>query len=92
MTLKIREMQIIFDKLDVAPINCKHHVRGYIKYHDRILFPLFFSFGRGDLPQIVFEKIARTMHLTKDELTQLARCKISKQEYFARLINEGIIQ
>jgi hypothetical protein len=91
MSVKVRDMEAVFRKLDVEPIPCRHHIRGYVKFKGRILFPLYYSFGRGDIPGFVVEKIAKTMHLSREDLIAMMGCSITKKQYFKKLIDGGLI-
>lgn len=91
IAVRSRDMDIIFRKLDVEQVECKHHVRGYFCIDGVRVLPIYYSFGRKDLPSFVIGKIARAMGLSEQELVTMGKCKISKIEYIDLLRERSII-
>lgn len=91
MAVKKRDMERVFNKLNIERVECKHHVRGYFLHNGERLFPVYFSFGRGEVPGFVAEKMAKSMALSLDELRRMAKCKISAARYADILVERGIL-
>ena len=89
MPLKTRQMDTVFDKLNVERVECKHHVRGFFCHDGRRVLPIYYSFGSKDIPGFVSKKIAKAMGLSESDLIKMARCKISLEDYVKILQQRG---
>ena len=68
MSLKTKEMERVFTKLNIRKVKCKHHVRGYFEHDGKKVLPVYYSFGGKDLPGFVSQKVAKSMRLNLSEL------------------------
>lgn len=89
MSMKSRQMESIFTKLNVEKVDCKHHVKGYFRYDGSRIAPIYYSFGSKDIPAFVVKKIAKAMGLSDVELLKMSRCKISRDDYVKILQDRG---
>ena len=91
MQLKSKDMDALFKKLEVEKVHCEHHIRGYYTHNGKRIFPIYYSFGRKQIPKFVAAKISRSMGLSSKELYKMAKCKISSEEYAIILKERGLI-
>ena len=85
--LKKKEMERVFQKLEIHVTENNHHVRGFICLDGKKVIPVYYSHGRGEIPGRIPEKIRKLFRLEPDEFRLLINCPMSKEEYYSILKN-----
>jgi len=84
-------MDVIFTKLKIDRISCKHHVRGYFMFNGRKQFIVYYSFSKKDIPKFVVVKMAKAMFLDIKQFIRMGKCKISYDEYVEILRGKNVL-
>lgn len=89
--MKKREAKIIFDKLELDTRQT-HHLIGWFIYKGRKILKTRISFGKGEIPGNVEDKIRGQLKLKKKEFRELIDCSLNKEDYIEILKNKGLLQ
>jgi hypothetical protein len=84
-------METVFRKLKMVPLECDHHVRGYVEIDGKKMFATHFSFGRGDIYGRVLKNIIRDLHASEDIFFGLTDCHKDRGDYLSMLKVRQII-
>jgi hypothetical protein len=81
----------IFAKLRIDKSGSNHHIKGFLVYNGRRLYPpIYFSKGKKDIPVPIIEKFRKSLCLNKDQFSVLSKCSMTMHEYFEiRMNNNG---
>jgi hypothetical protein len=90
-TIKPRDMETIFRKLMIRPIECDHHVRGYFEIDGRRILATHYSFGRNDIYGRVLKNIMRDLHASEDIFFGLIDCYVDRAAFVEMLKSRKII-
>ncbi|HOT92433.1 MAG TPA: hypothetical protein PLJ78_09245 [Anaerolineae bacterium] len=90
MQLKKREVQRIFDKLELE-VRSTHHTIGWFVYKGRKILKTRVSFGQGDIPLSVVHKLRGQLKLSLADFIALKDCPLSRDGYIAILKAKGFI-
>jgi len=80
MQLKKRDIRKIFQKLD---LECRstNHVYGWLVINGKKILRVHYSFGKGNIPAKVTEKIRGQLKLGQSNFKDLIDCPLSKENY-----------
>lgn len=88
-TIKSRDMETIFRKLQIEKIECDHHVRGYVMVDGKRMFATHYSFGKKDIYGRVLHNIIRDLQATEEIFFGLADCHKEREDYVRMLKAKG---
>jgi hypothetical protein len=90
MQLKKRDIQKIFQKLDLE-VRSTHHIYGWLVINGEKVLRVHYSFGKGNIPAKISEKIRGQLKLDQNNLKKLIDCPLSKEDYLAILREKGYL-
>jgi hypothetical protein len=90
MQLKKREAEKAFAKLRMH-VKFTHHKMGTFLYEDKPILRTRVSFGKGDVPGNVVDKLRGQLKLNEQQFRELVRCPIGYEEYVEILKAKGYI-
>ncbi len=90
-TIRTRDMETIFRKLGMQPLECDHHIRGYFEHEGKRLYTTHFSFGRKDIFGRVLKNIMRDLNASEEVFFGLADCYMDRSDYVALLKSKRLI-
>ena len=90
MQLKKRDIQNIFRKLDLET-RSTNHIYGWLVVNGKKILRVHYSFGKGNIPAKVSEKIRGQLKLDRSNLKDLIECPLSKEDYLVILKDKGIL-
>ena len=88
MQLKKRDIQKIFRKLDLE-VRSTHHIYGWLVINGEKILRVYYSFGKGNSPAKISEKIRAQLKLDQKNLKNLIDCPLSKEDYLTILKDKG---
>jgi hypothetical protein len=90
MQLKKREVEQIFNKLKLQ-VKPTHHKIASLYYNGKFILTTRLSFGRGDIPGHITDKIRGQLHLNEEKFRDLVNCPLDYDGYITILKEKGII-
>lgn len=90
MQLKKRQAQAAFDKLRLE-IKATHHKMATFVYEGRCILRTRVSFGQGDIPGDVADRIRGQLKLNEQQFRELIQCSLGYEEYVEILRAKGFI-
>lgn len=89
MQLSTKEAVKLMRKLELELVECKHHLRGFVKIDGKRLFCVHCSFGCKDLPGTVPHRFRKSLRLSTDEFEVLRSCTMGPAQYVELLKAKG---
>lgn len=90
MQLKKREVQRIFDKLEMET-RSSHHTIAWFTYQGQKVLKTRVSFGKGDVPPLVVQKIRGQLKLSIPDFVALKDCPLDRDGYIQILQEKGLL-
>ena len=91
MQLKKRELKTIFQKLELE-VRSSNHVYGWLIVDGKKILRVHHSFGKGDIPAKIVEKIRGQLKLNQQNFKDLIQCPLSKNGYLEILKEKDYIK
>ena len=91
MQIKKTEIKKIFQKLNLQARSTKHRY-GWFIFEGKKILRVHFSYGKGNIPGRVSDKIRSQLKLSQKDFKELINCPLSLEEYEAILKDKGIIE
>ncbi|MBU0568493.1 hypothetical protein KJ693_05195 [bacterium] len=91
MQLKKRELEKVFQKLNMR-VKSTHHKIAWFIYNGKKVLKTRVSHGRGDIQNIVTEQIINQLFLRKDQFVDLVKCPLDYDGYVKILKDKKIIK
>lgn len=88
MQLKKRDLQKIFKKLDME-VRSTGHIYGWLVVKGKKILRVHYSFGKGNIPAKISEKIRGQLKLDQHNLKNLVDCPLSKESYLEIIKEKG---
>jgi hypothetical protein len=89
MPLNAREFDVVVRKLEMKG-RSNDHKFVYLEHDGKQVVYTLRSHGRGDLGRAEFA-IRKQLHVSQEQLRQLAACPMSRDEYIVHLKNKKVI-
>ena len=83
-------MSRITEKLNIALRDGKH-LNGWLEYNGKKLFPVRLSYGSGDVPGKVSDKIRQQYKLNEAQFSELRDCPLTYDGYIEILKTKGLV-
>jgi hypothetical protein len=90
MQLKKRDVQQIFQKLGLE-VRSSNHIYGWLIINSKKILRVHHSFGKGDIPGKISDKIRGQLKLDQNNLKNLVECPLSKEDYLKILKEKGYV-
>jgi hypothetical protein len=90
MQLKKRDVQKIFQKLELE-VRSTHYIYGWLVIYGEKVLRVHYSFGKGNIPAKISEKIRGQLKLDQNNLKNLIDCPLSKEDYLDILREKGYL-
>jgi len=90
MQLKKQEVQKIFKKLNLE-VRSTNHIYGWLVVDGKRILRVHYSFGRGNIPAKISEKIRGQLKLDQRNLKDLIECPLSKEDYLEIIREKGYL-
>lgn len=88
MQLKKREIQKIFKKLNLE-VRSTDHVYGWLVINGEKILRVHYSFGKGNIPAKISEKIRGQLKLDQNNFKGLIKCPLSREDYLKIIKSKG---
>lgn len=88
MQLKKREINKIFQKLDLE-VRATNHIYGWLVVDGKKILRVHYSFGKGNIPARVSEKIRGQLKLDQHNFKELIKCPLAKEDYLKIIKEKG---
>lgn len=88
MQLKKRDVQRIFKKLDLE-VRSTDHIYGWLVVEGKKVLRVHYSFGKGNIPAKVSDKIRGQLKLDQRNLKNRVDCPLSKEGYLDIIKEKG---
>jgi hypothetical protein len=90
MELKKRDVHKIFQKLDLE-VRSTNHIYGWLVINGKKILRVHYSFGKGDIPAKISDKIRGQLKLDPTHFKNLIECPLSKEDYLNILKEKGYL-
>ena len=90
MQIKLKEARAIAAKLRVDLRNTTHKI-GWVEYKGVKILPVKISFGQGDIPGKVSDKIRQQYRVNEEQFRDLVACPLDYDGYIQILTKKGLI-
>ena len=90
MQLKWKQVSQIAEKLHINLRDGKH-LNGWLEHNGKKLFPVRLSYGSGDVPGKVSDKIRQQYKLNEEQFGSLRDCPLSYEGYIEILKGKGLV-
>ena len=90
MQLKKRDVQKIFKKLNLE-VRSTSHLYGWLVVDGKRILRVHYSFGKGDIPAKVSEKIRGQLKLDQRNLKDLIECPLTEGDYLEIIREKGYL-
>ena len=91
MQLKWRQVLQITKKLHVDLRDGKHLI-GWVEFQGKKIIPVKLSYGEGDVPGLVADKIRQQYKLNETDFGKLRDCPLEYDGYISILKGKNLIQ
>lgn len=88
MQLKKRDIEKVFKKLELE-LRSTNHIYGWLVINGKKILRVHYSFGKGNIPAKVSDKIRGQLKLTQQNLRELIDCPLSKEDYLKIIQEKG---
>jgi hypothetical protein len=86
MQLKKQDIQKVFQKLNLE-VRATDHIYGWLVVDGKKILRVHYSFGKGNIPAKVTDKIRGQLKLDREHFIDLVKCPLSREDYI-KIINE----
>ncbi len=90
MQLKKRDIQKIFQKLDLE-VRTTSHIYGWLVVEGKRILRVHYSFGKGNIPAKITEKIRGQLKLNQQNFKDLIECPLTKEDYLEIIKEKGYL-
>ncbi len=90
MQLKKRDIQKIFQKLDLE-VRTTGHIYGWLVVEGKRILRVHYSFGKGNIPAKIAEKIRGQLKVNQQNFKDLIDCPLTKDDYLAIIKEKGYL-
>jgi hypothetical protein len=90
MSVKGRDIDTVFNKLDLTVEETHHRIAWFVHDGRRILKTRR-SQGKGDIPMFVYHKIRSQLKVNENQMSGLVRCTVNKDDYVQILRDKGLL-
>ena len=90
MQLKKRDVQKIFQKLNLE-VRSTHHIYGWLVINGEKILRVHYSFGKGNIPSKITEKIRGQLKLNQQNFKDLIECPLTKEDYLEIIKEKGYL-
>jgi hypothetical protein len=89
--LKSRELERLFNKLEIEMTACAHHVRGFLFVDGKAVLPVHYSNGNKGLHGPNLHKFRKSLRLNNEQFVGLVSCTFSRADLVKALREQGVI-
>ncbi|MCP5108722.1 MAG: hypothetical protein GY950_35380 [bacterium] len=90
MQLKKRDIHKIFQKLDLE-VRTTGHIYGWLVADGKKILRVHYSFGKGNIPAKITEKIRSQLKVDQQNFKDLIKCPLSKDSYLEIIKKKGYL-
>jgi hypothetical protein len=90
MQLKKRDIQKIFQKLELE-VRSTDHIYGWLVIKGKKILRVHYSFGKGNIPAKISEKIRSQLKLDQNNFKDLIKCPLSRGDYIKIIKEKGYL-
>ncbi len=91
MQLKKKDIQRVFNKLELE-VRSTNHIYGWLVVDGKKILRVHYSFGKGNIPSKVTDKIRSQLKLDQPGFKNLIACPLSKTDYLEIIKEKGYIE
>lgn len=88
MQLKKQDIQKVFQKLELE-VRATDHIYGWLVVDGKKILRVHYSFGKGNIPAKVTDKIRGQLKLDREHFINLVKCPLSKEDYIEIIKDKG---
>ncbi|MCU0287184.1 MAG: hypothetical protein MUF15_12420 [Acidobacteria bacterium] len=88
MQLKKQDIQAIFQKLKLE-VRTTDHIYGWLVVDGKKILRVHYSFGKGNIPAKVTDKIRGQLKLDRENFINLVKCPLSRDGYIEIIKEKG---
>jgi hypothetical protein len=90
MQLKKKDIEKVFQKLELQ-VRSTNHIYGWLVNNEKKILRVHYSFGKGNIPAKVSEKIRGQLKLDQHNFSELIKCPLTREEYLEIIKNKGYL-